>query len=367
MTVRAASSGSEVVSNRVLAFDFIRCVACFAVIVLHAKHSFVGEAALSPAWNVATLCRSFARPAVPLFVAIGGYFLLSKAYVGSEIARFYRRRFSKIGVPFAFWATFYFIANVAQERLRGASFDAIFAEHFAAILRNGHGYGYHLWYLYALVGLYAATPLIATWFDAFSRRALVVATSVLTLVVGAASASSLWLDGRCGPPTIFIAFFYYLPYFLWGKILGDFALASARPFLTAVSFVVFLVSTFAAFGTQVCWGDPNFFYANSAGGASTPLVFFQALSFYVFALSWRSNPTLKRPKALALLASLSFGVYLVHLCCYDAARLLLAPLALTPAVERPATTFAAYVVATYALANAATFVLKRIPYLRRVV
>lgn len=367
MPVRSAPAGSEVVLNRVLAFDFIRCVACFAVIVLHAKASFVGEASLSPAWNVATLCRSFARPAVPLFVMISGYFLLRKVYDGQATARFYRRRLSTLGVPFAFWALFYLIANVAEERLRGVPFDAIFAEHFAATLRNGHGYGYHLWYLYMLVGLYAATPLVATWFNAFSRRGAIVATSALTLVVGAASASTLWLDGRCGPPTIFIAFFYYLPYFLWGKILGDFTLASARPFLTAASFGVFLLSTFAAFGTQVYWGDPNFFYANSAGGASTPLVFCQATSFYVFALSWRSNPTLKHPKTLALLASLSFGVYLVHLCCYNAARFLLAPLALTPDAERPATTFAAYVVATYVLANAATFVLKRIPYLRRVV
>lgn len=367
MSARSASVGSEVVSNRVLAFDFIRCVACFAVIVLHAKHSFVGEVALSPAWNVATLCRSFARPAVPLFVMISGYFLLRKVYDELETARFYRRRLSTVGVPFAFWALFYLLANVAEERLRGVPFDAIFAEHFAATLRNGHGCGYHLWYLYMLVGLYAATPFVATWFAAFSRRGVVVATSVLTLVVGAASSATLWLDGRCGPPTIFIAFVYYLPYFLWGKILGDFALASSRPLLPSASFVVFLVSTFAAFGTQIYWGDPNFFYANSAGGASTPLVFLQSLSFYVFALSWRSNPILKRPKTLALLASLSFGVYLVHLCCYDAARFLLAPFGLTPDVERPATTFAAYVVATFVLAALTTFVIKKIPYLRRVV
>lgn len=367
MPARASSSGSEHVSSRILAFDFIRCVACFAVIVLHAKHSFVGEAALSFAWNVATLCRSFARPAVPLFVMISGYFLLRKTYNSSETARFYRRRLSTVGVPFAFWATFYFAANVAEGRLRGVPFDAIFAEHFAATLRNGHGYGYHLWYLYMLAGLYAATPLVATWFDAFSRRGVVVATSILTLVVGAASAATLWLDGRCGPPTIFIAFVYYLPYFLWGKILGDFALASSRPFLPSASFGVFVFSTFAAFGTQIYWGDPNVFYANSAGGASTPLVFIQSLSFYVFALSWRSNPILKRPKALALLASLSFGVYLVHLCCYDAARFLLARVDFAPTPERPFATFAAYVVATFVLAALTTFVVKKIPYLRRVV
>lgn len=367
MSAPAAASGPEVCSSRVLAFDFIRCVACFAVIVLHAKHSFIDESVLSPAWNVATLCRSFARPAVPLFVAISGYFLLSRRFVGADVGRFYRRRFAKIGVPFAFWALFYFFANAVEEGLQGASFAAILDEHFLATLRNGHGYGYHLWYLYMLVGLYAATPFVATWFDAFSRRDAVVATSVLTLVVGAASAATLRLDGRCGPPTIFIAFFYYLPYFLWGKILGDYAIAAARPLLTASALGVFLVSTLVAFGTQARWSDPNYFYANSAGGASTPLVFCQALSFYVFALSWRTNPALKFARTTTFLASLSFGVYLVHLCCYDAARFLLAAFDLAPDAERPFVTFAAYVAATYVFAGIATLVFKRLPYLRRVV
>ncbi len=353
--------------SRVLEFDFLRCVACFSVVVLHAKHAFLNEAAFSPAWNVAIVCRAFARPAVPLFVMISGYFLLRKTYDATETTRFYRRRLTSIGVPLAFWASFYFVANVAEERLRGAAFGEILANHFLSWLRDGCGYGYHLWYLYMLVGLYAATPALALCFNAFSRRTLYVFATASAATVGAASAATFFLDGRGGPPTIFVSFVYYLPYFLWGKLLGDFVDAASRPLSTAAAFCAFLISTFAAIGTQIYWGDPNVFYASSASGGASFLVACQAFSFYVFALSWRSNPALNFPRALSFLASLSFGAYLVHLCCYDAARLLLAPLDLAPDPARPIITFVAYVGATYVLANAATFVLKRIPYLRRVV
>lgn len=356
-------------SSRVLEFDFIRALACFAIVVTHAKSIFSQLEPHTAAWNAAIVSHSFTRMGVPLFVMISGYFLLSKTYrTDEDVVRFYKRRWLTIGVPGVFWATLYLILNAIKHFHSNATLAGFFPMIAHSFLQKGQVLtATPLWYLYMLVGLYLITPLAASWFSVFSRRYLTVMSFIFLCGVCLISTTTFVLYGTHMPATIFIRFVYYVPYFLLGKILGDVFANGSHPKAALLGFLGFALATAGIVITHFYFDGRAYLYEDLSSGNCSFLVICQALSFYIFALSWKSNPAFALPRLVTFLASLSFGVYLVHLPCLTVGKKLLSFVDLAPDPSRPIVTFAAYVLTAYALANFITFVFKRLPYLRRVV
>ena len=330
------------------------------VIVLHITASFAaGFPQYSAPWNVSVALASATRCAVPLFVMLSGYFLLRKPYSNAQLLTFYRKRLSVVAIPLLFWALFYFAFDVAVRAVGSSGLDVgFFTAHFSRVLHNGKsGAGHHLWYLYMLLGLYLATPLISVWFHAFSRKYLIFATAVFSIAVSlcAAVSATLGLTGS----SIFTRFLFYIPYFLLGKILGDALLETPRPRLALSGFAGYLLATFNI-ALAYAFTDNAFVFSNHS-----PLVYAQAVCFYAALLSWKSNPAFKFPNAVQYLASLSFGAYLAHMFFLTILRVLLDRLNAT--VSYPVATICGLTVFVYIFSHAAAAILSKIPYLRRVV
>lgn len=346
--------------SRVLEFDFIRCVACLAVVVLHVTSPFaLNEPKFSYSWTTSLALTSSTRLAVPLFVMISGYFLLRKPYPDDEFLTFYRKRLSIVALPLLFWVLFYFAFDVAIQALGSSGLNVdFFTSYFVAALKDGKaGSGHHLWYLYMLLGLYLATPFVAVWFQAFSRKRLIFATVFLTLAVELCAIASEALD--LTGSSIFTRFLFYLPYFLLGKILGDALLETPRPRLAWRGFAGYLLATLNI-ALVYSLTDDTFVFSNHS-----PLVYAQAICFYVAVLSWKSNPALKFPNAVQYLASLSFGAYLAHMFFLTILRVLSERLNVSAAY--PVASICILTVLVYFFSNLTTAVIKKIPYLRRVV
>ena len=129
--------------------DVVRVVACFMVIFLHVAaigfHDFI------PGWWASNVYDSLLRSCVPLFLMITGALLLRKE---ERLGAFFSRRFSRILPPFVFWSLFYLAWHHGQA-------DQPPYAWYQWPLRILEGpTEHHLWYLYALVGIYAAIPFL---------------------------------------------------------------------------------------------------------------------------------------------------------------------------------------------------------------
>ncbi|TEA79747.1 hypothetical protein ERE07_02050 [Allopusillimonas ginsengisoli] len=131
-----------------VAMDTARVVACFMVVLLHVAalnfHVFDEQ------WWASNFYDSLTRSCVPLFLMITGVLLLGKQ---EAMPVFFRKRFLRVLPPLVFWSLFYMIWNTLQGERYGAWYD------WLGELLNGP-VTFHLWYLYAIVGIYLFVPFL---------------------------------------------------------------------------------------------------------------------------------------------------------------------------------------------------------------
>lgn len=148
--------------KRVAFLDWLRVVACFMVMAIHACEPFYlgGKAPdvtfVASRWDALwiTITECICRVCVPLFVITSSYLLFP---LRSSTGEFFRRRLVRIVVPFAVWAAVY----VAYA---GGS--------WGRMLFNFPDEGGHLWFVPMILGLYLAMPLLTPWAERVGRREL---------------------------------------------------------------------------------------------------------------------------------------------------------------------------------------------------
>ena len=99
-------------------------------------------------WHTFNVFNSLTRWGVPIFVMVSGALFLGKE---RPIPELLKKNVFKIVILFVFWSTAYalcgYLANHAPFHLKD----------FIVSVVSGH---YHLWFLYMLIGLYLAVPLL---------------------------------------------------------------------------------------------------------------------------------------------------------------------------------------------------------------
>ena len=135
--------------DRLWHLDLLRILAAFGVVALHTTplpDVFGGVNA--PQWQAAVSFSILFRWCVPVFFMISGALFLSPERPFST-HRLYRKTISRIAVSFLFWSAVYALVHC----LRTGKGKWTFINQFL----RGH---FHMWYLFALIGLYMLTPLI---------------------------------------------------------------------------------------------------------------------------------------------------------------------------------------------------------------
>lgn len=137
--------------------DLIRTLAILAVIVLHATRdatSFQPEADFEVwRWWIVDIYQSLSRVGVPLFVMLSGALLLQPSKK-EPLRLFFKKRWTRIGLPFLFWGAVYFAWRFFANN-EGFTSNSI----LQSTLSDPYPY-FHFWYLYMLVGLYLLTPIL---------------------------------------------------------------------------------------------------------------------------------------------------------------------------------------------------------------
>ena len=139
-------------NNRIVFLDYLRAIACFMVIMVHACELFyfdlsgISFKSEADRWWI-PLIDSAIRSCVPLFVMASSYLLLSLK--DDNVLHFFRRRFVRVLVPFLVWAFLYTVLPLVW----GGYTWSESVDRMILLLYNFPINAIHLWFIYMLIGL----------------------------------------------------------------------------------------------------------------------------------------------------------------------------------------------------------------------
>ncbi|CAI06984.1 conserved hypothetical protein,predicted acyltransferase 3 family family [Aromatoleum aromaticum EbN1] len=326
--------------------DVIRAVASFLVVVLHVAAG--GFYRFDDNWFAINLYDSFVRVAVPLFLMVTGVLLLNRE---QPLASFLFRRARRVLPALLFWSAVYaYFQGYSVTDLAG----------FVRRLATGP-VQYHLWYLYALFGIYAFVPVMR----AVHLHASVAENRFFLL---------MWAFVSCIWPVVATHFnfsydlidVYWLHsflgmavYLLVGAHLGYLLRRSNRlPGFALFALSAAAVAAATHYRALQAGAPDELFYAYLS-----PFVLLGSIGAFLFLGAAQRADSWISP-AVRMLSAHSLGIYCVHVLFIDFTR---ETLGLSLSSGSAWWTVPVISVLVFALAAATAWVIGRLPLLRRVV
>lgn len=295
--------------------DRLRNIATVLVIAIHVSSPIAhGFSDINTWWWWAgNWWNALGRPAVPLFVMLSGYLILSKDY---ELGPFLKKRFSRIVIPAVFWMSIYMLYSFIARGEPATWWDAI------KIIISGPVH-YHLWFIYLIIGLYLVYPILRPWVRTASEQDILY---FLTLcAIGTWVYKILLVFGQVSIGIYFELFSNNAGYFVLGYYLGTKS-ASDDANLTMpwrftrhqLSWISLALITAGTVSTAMLS-----YWFSSAKGQNftffydylTPNVSVSAIGWFMFVkTTFNKKPLLDIEKDFA---GASFGIYFVHVLVMD--------------------------------------------------
>ena len=163
--------------ERIVFVDYIRVIACFLVMLVHASENFYGADSSGLAGNFSQLANEanrfwvafydggVSRFCVPLFMVVSAFLLIPlKPQV--SMSQFYRRRFKRILPPFIFFSVLYCFLPLLWGGMRWEQSVADLKH----LLFNFPSMAGHLWFMYPLISLYLIMPVVSPWLERASAK-----------------------------------------------------------------------------------------------------------------------------------------------------------------------------------------------------
>lgn len=268
-------------------------------------------------WWASNWWDSICRPAVPLFVMLSGFLLLSKDY---PLGDFLKRRFSRVIVPSLVWMVLYNLYNyLAQGQ------PATFGEAALRIVENR--VHYHLWFIYLIIGLYLVYPIMRPWVRQAREQDFWYLFALCAMASWGYKILYVFWSVNIG---IYWEFFCNnLGYFVLGYYLGNKATQDEtaqvgglpawpllrRQLLWVAGGLIVLGTLVTAFGTY--WASKK--YGNEFHpyfyDYLTPNVGLCAAGWFLFAkYAWNRRPLLEVEREFS---AASFGIYFIHVLILD--------------------------------------------------
>lgn len=195
-------------------FDAIRLFALVAIVALHVSANGVNHLPFAHTdWWLATTVNAFCRASVPLFLMLTGALLLRHPICDHR--QYFLHRWQRLSPALIGWSCFYLLWSAAKAFLKHQHYawdDAL------AALASGTPY-YHLWYVFMLIGIYTALPLLQKLWLSQSPNQRMLTACALVVLQQIGLFGYFIIDGPSTPwPLWFIA---YLPYVWLGAVLAN--------------------------------------------------------------------------------------------------------------------------------------------------
>jgi surface polysaccharide O-acyltransferase-like enzyme len=298
-------SAAAAAAQRAVAPDLVRAVAIALVVVLHTAGVVAnpGPAAGLTAFWAGNIYDSLARAGVPLFVLLTGWLLLAPDRVGEPLGRFFRRRLDRVALPLLTWSIVAWVWIAVRDH-HALGWSRLWRE-----LLQGPVF-YHLWYVYVLLGLYLAIPLLRPLAAQASPALRGYALGLWFVGTAALPLWTWWGGPSIGVPVLVVS--TYVGYLLAGTWLAARPLARRTAWELGLLFL--LAATWTIVATARLTGDEHLNVI--LYGYDRPNVILMAL--VAFVLLTQPQPAAwvaQHARALALVrgcAASSYGMYLIH-------------------------------------------------------
>lgn len=273
--------------------DNLRAIACLMVIVIHTTTWYItGPVAVTGFhWDMANILNSASRVCVPLFFMISGYLFFGER---SAQPRHMLRLvlcllfYSAVALAYITWLTPISEGRSLLKMLQKPVF-------------------YHLWFFFALIGIYLLSPLIQV--KAVQARYVALLVVVLAVLANPNTASQSLGRFHWLPVNLYVSgdSIYYLLYALLGRAIGTMETQGRRAsWLAATGFIACVIGI--ALGTKQelkingAFNDTWYLYCG-------PLVFIAAISLLVLFKNVLNSRTVP---GMAMIARYSLPIYGFH-------------------------------------------------------
>ena len=293
-------------SNRLIWIDLIKIFSMFAVIILHAASPILYRLNHIDFtdWMSGNIYEGMVRMAVPLFFMVSGVLLLGSKKEES-LTSFFKKRFSKVVIPLVVWS---FIYILISKYSHGKDIDIITHIFYSF---NKPQY-YHLWFMYAILGIYLILPILKIFIQNSSKElqvyfvAIWFVAAIVLPFFNHFHLIQLWVKSHL-PMMV-----GYMGYLVLGYLLAQIKL-NKKILFTALLFII-LASTATIYGTYYLSFEAKKFvgYFHSNFG---PLTFILAVSYFIV-LRYIGEKFLgnyhRLSQTITLISASSLGIYLVH-------------------------------------------------------
>ncbi|MFZ4583520.1 MAG: acyltransferase [Paludibacter sp.] len=290
-------------------FDTLRALATLAVITIHVNTPVMNMnfGKNMEYWTIGLIINNLIRFVIPIFLVISGATLLTK---NESYLVFYKKRFSKVFVPFLFWLPAYWVFRWFMLRAweRPHDFDSIIAWALKLFIREG--VSVHLWFVYMILLLYLFVPFIARILRKIDKKVVVLFVALWLLFNTLQSIGIININFES---ILYQRLFNYSLHV--GYLLLGYLLHTASPnFLPkrSTSFAVYSTTVFLAIITTYFLSVSNGKQTLTTMGTFQAFAFTQTIAvFYLFKNYEIKNHILK--KLMQLISNYSFGIYFVHI------------------------------------------------------
>ncbi|XLZ71266.1 acyltransferase family protein [Massilia sp. SR12] len=296
----------EVVTEKasIVWVDYMRVIATLGVVLLHSAAPLLYKFNELPPgyWWYGNLYDSMVRMCVPLFFMISGCLLLGKQ---EPLLDFFKKRVNKVVVPLLAWSLLYIFWKAYVEETDGLSFYSFYS------IALSPAY-YHLWFLYAIIGVYLYLPILR----------LVVAHSGQTLLnyylllwfVAVAVIPFGEKISKIGSKIDLLSISGFSGFLVFGYCLAKLKISRGRALVAGMVFLAMVALT--ACGTYQLTSMNKGQLVDYLYGYLAPNVIVMAASFFIVAkyaiCETRLFSTPSAEKVIGSLSSASFGIYLIH-------------------------------------------------------
>ena len=168
---------TESTKRRIVYLDFLKIIGIFLMVDNHCVDNVTPLERAEPWYNLwGSVYNSFTRPAIPLFMMVTGILLLPTQM---EMGSFYKKKISRVIVPFFFWSVLYNLfpwftglLNCEPETINLFFKWVDPSQSFTDALRNVlmipfnfSGFAVQMWYVYLLIGIYLYIPIFSAWVE----------------------------------------------------------------------------------------------------------------------------------------------------------------------------------------------------------
>ena len=344
-------------NNRAYYFDYLRVIAILGVIVIHVAAAYVVMYLKIPMiqWEASVVFNGLVRWCVPIFFMVSGALLLGRKE--EPLGMFFKRRANRILLPFMIWTVVYYIWR--QYFWYGGTLDVL---ELGRLFLNNQVY-YHLWYLYALIGIYLLVPVL----NVFVNHAKLQVVGYISLMWGIAYCGFRYFGYEVG--NVFVDFFPLSNYV--GMVIVGYYFSRvelSRKWRYAI-YVAGIVGVLLTIRQTFSLTNNQGVFSSYAMQYESPFVMATAIALfvwfrYVIGGKQEKNPDFKPSRLVQVISRLSFGIYLLHVLLLDMVRKFFhdnGEVLINPIIGMPL-----QLVLVLTITTVLVWIIEKIPYIRRV-